>query len=159
VLTTVSSAQKATLAAAAGADHVINYRTEKAAAKVMALAPDGVDLVVEVAPAVNNDLDRTVTRTGASIAVYANNGGDELTMPLRATFSKNLRYQFILLYSVAPDLLAAALEDVAASVAAGALRAGAQAGLPLHHYGLAQTGAAHDAVERGAVGKVLIDLD
>jgi len=30
---------------------------------------------------------------------------------------------------------------------------------PLHHYPLAETTAAHDAVERGAVGKVLIDAD
>jgi len=32
---------------------------------------------------------------------------------------------------------------------------GAQAGLPLHHYPLEATQAAHDAVEQGAVGKVL----
>jgi NADPH2:quinone reductase len=31
--------------------------------------------------------------------------------------------------------------------------------VPLHHYSLEQAGAAHDAVEEGAVGKVLIDLD
>jgi NADPH2:quinone reductase len=35
---------------------------------------------------------------------------------------------------------------------------GEKAGLPLHHFPLAETAAAHDAVERGAVGKVLIDI-
>ena len=40
----------------------------------------------------------------------------------------------------------------------GALRAGDKAGLPLHHYPLEATPAAHDAVEQGAVGKVLIDV-
>jgi NADPH2:quinone reductase len=43
-------------------------------------------------------------------------------------------------------------------VAAGALRVGEKAGLPLHHYPLDATAAAHDAVERGVVGKALIDI-
>lgn len=158
VVATVSSEEKAALARAAGADHVVDYRTEDVAARVLSVAPDGVDLVVEVAPAVNNDLDREVTRNGGTIAIYANNGGDELTMPLRSTFSKNLRYQFVLLYFVAPELVAAAQEDVTAAVAAGALRVGAEAGLPLHHFPLEETAAAHDAVENGAVGKVLVDV-
>ncbi len=51
------------------------------------------------------------------------------------------------------------MRDVAAAVAAGALRVGAEAGLPLHRYPLEQTAAAHDAVEDDAVGKVLIDVD
>jgi NADPH:quinone reductase len=159
VLTTVSSAEKAALAVAAGAHQTINYRIGDPAAEIKALAPDGVDLVVEVAPAANNDLDREVLRAHGTIAIYANNGGDELTMPVRETFSKNLRYQFILLYTLAPDLLRAAAQDVAAAVEAGALKVGAEAGVPLHHYKLEEAGAAHDAVEQGAVGKVLIDLE
>lgn len=158
VITTVSSAEKAQLAHAAGADHVVNYREGDPAATIRELAPDGVDLVVEVAPAQNNDLDRAVVRNGATIAIYANNGGDELTMPVRATFSLNLRYQFVLLYGIGADLMAAAVEDVTAAVAAGALHVGEEYGVPLHHFGLDQAAAAHDAVEQGAVGKVLIDL-
>ena len=49
VITTVSSDEKAALATSAGAHHVVNYRTGDAAAEIKALAPDGVDLVVEVA--------------------------------------------------------------------------------------------------------------
>ena len=158
VLATVSSAEKAALATAAGAHHVVNYRTEDAAAAIRGLAPRGVDLIAEVSPAVNNELDLAVARNGATIAIYANNGGDTFSVDIRRTFSLNLRYQFLLLYTLDPDLLAAAAQDVTAAVAAGALRAGEQAGLPLHHFPLAETAAAHDAVERGAVGKVLIDI-
>ena len=50
------------------------------------------------------------------------------------------------------------MADVAAAVAAGALRVGEQAGLPLHRFSLERTGEAHAAVESGAVGKVLIDV-
>jgi NADPH:quinone reductase len=158
VVTTVSSQEKAALAAAAGARGVVNYRTQDARAAIRELAPDGVDLIVEVSPAVNNDLDLAVARNGATIAFYANNGGDTFPVEIRKTFSLNLRYQGLLMYTLDPAHLAAAAEDVTAAVAADALRAGEKAGLPLHHYPLAETPAAHDAVERGAVGKVLIDI-
>jgi NADPH2:quinone reductase len=159
VTATVSSEEKAVLATAAGARHVVNYRTEDAAAAIRRLAPDGVDLIVEVSPAVNNELDLAVAANGATIAIYANNGGDTFPVDVRRTFGLNLRYQFLLLYTLSPALLAAAAEDVTAAIAAGALRVGEKAGLPLHHYALEATPAAHDAVERGAVGKVLIDID
>jgi NADPH2:quinone reductase len=158
VLTTVSSAEKAALATAAGAHHVVNYRTQDAAAAIRGLAPDGVDLIAEVAPAVNNELDLSVARNGATIAIYASNGGNEFSVDIRRTFFLNLRYQFLVLYTLDPALLGAAAQDVTAAVAAGELRAGEQAGLPLHRYPLAETPAAHDAVEGGAVGKVLIHI-
>jgi len=43
-------------------------------------------------------------------------------------------------------------------VAAGAVRVGEEAGLPLHHFPLEQAAEAHRAVENGAVGKVLVDV-
>ncbi|WP_406020456.1 NADPH:quinone reductase [Nocardioides sp. NBC_00850] len=159
VITTVSSAEKAALAKAAGAHHIVNYREGDPTAEIREIAPDGVDQIVEVAPAVNNDLDLAVIANRGTIAIYANNGGDELTLPVRATFSLNLRYQFLQLYRIEPAQIQAAAEDVAAAVAAGALRVGPEGGVPLHHYPLEETAAAHDAVEAGAVGKVLIDLE
>jgi NADPH:quinone reductase len=158
VITTISGDEKAALAKAAGAHHVVNYRTQDAASAIRGFAPDGVDLIAEVSPARNNELDVAVARVDATIAVYANNGGDTLSINVRQTFSLDLRYQFLLLYTLNSALLAAAVEDVTAAVAAGALRVGEAAGLPLHHYPLEATPAAHDAVEQGAVGKVLIDI-
>ncbi|MCR6033744.1 zinc-binding dehydrogenase [Nocardioides sp. zg-579] len=158
VVTTVSSAEKAALATAAGAHHTVNYRVGDPAAEVRAVAPDGVDLVVEVAPAQNNDLDRAVARVRGTIAIYANNGGDEFSIPVRETFSKNLRYQFVLLYTLGEDLLRAATEDITAALTDGAFAVGEEAGVPLHHLPLEETAAAHDAVEAGTVGKVLLRI-
>ena len=158
VISTVSSDDKAALAAAAGARHVVNYRAGDTAAAIRRAAPDGVDLIAEVSPAQNNVLDLMVAANGATIAIYANNGGDMFDVDIRRTFGLNLRYQFLLLYTLGQELLTAAADDVTAAIAAGALRAGEQAGLPLHHYPLADTAAAHDAVEGGAVGKVLLDI-
>jgi len=158
VVTTVSSDEKAALATAAGAHHVVDYTRGDTEAAIRAVAPDGVDLVVEVAPAQNNELDIAVTKVHGTVAIYANNGGDELTVQLRSIFSKNLRYQFLILYTLDPRFVQAAVEDVTEAVRAGALRVGEEAGVPLHHFPLDQTAAAHDAVEGGAVGKVLVEI-
>jgi NADPH2:quinone reductase len=158
VITTVSSDEKATLATAAGAHHAVNYREGDTARRILAIAPDGVDVAVEVAPAQNIEIDLEVVRVHGLVSIYANNGGDEMTMPLRAAFGKNLRFQFLILYTLDEHLLQAAVEDVNAAVAAGALRVGEDAGIALHHFALEETAAAQDAVEGGAVGKVLIDV-
>ncbi|QIK77287.1 NADPH:quinone reductase [Nocardioides piscis] len=158
VISTVSSDEKATLAAAAGAQHTVNYREQDPVEAIRELAPDGVDIVVEVAPAQNLRLDLQVIRPRGTIAIYANNGGDEVTLSVRETFSTNARFQWVLLYTVGGAALRAAAEDITAALADGAFGVGDGHGLPLHHFPLEQTAEAHAAVEEGAVGKVLIDV-
>jgi len=158
VITTVSGPAKAALATAAGADHVINYRESHAAAEIRRIAPEGVDQIVEVAPAHNAELDLAVIRNRGSIAVYANNGGDQVTLDVRRHFSLNVRYQFVLLYTVGMAAVHDAAEDINAAIADGAIPVGEAAGLPLHRFDLADTSAAHAAVEEGVIGKVLIDV-
>jgi len=158
VITTVSSDDKGELATAAGAQHVVNYRESDAAKEIRGIAPDGVDLVVEVAPAQNAELNAAVVRNRASIAVYANNGGDQMTLDVRRHFALNVRYQFLLLYTVGGEAITAAAEDINAALEDGALAVGEDAGLPLHRFDLAHTADAHAAVESSAVGKVLINV-
>lgn len=158
VISTVSSPEKAALATAAGAQHVVNYREADPVATVRELAPDGVDIVVEVAPAQNLRLDLQVIRPRATIAIYANNGGDEVTLGVRETFTTNARFQWVLLYTVGQEALRRAAEDITAALADGAFGIGDEHGLPVHHYPLEETAAAHAAVEAGAVGKVLLDV-
>jgi NADPH2:quinone reductase len=158
VVTTVSGPEKAELATAAGAHHVVNYKAEDAVAAIRAVAPHGVDIIVEVAPAQNAALNAAVASHRASIAVYANNGGDQVVLDIRPHMVVNARYQFILLYTVGEPALRDAREDVTAAARAGALEVGGGAGLPLHSFSLADTAAAHDAVENGVTGKVLIHI-
>lgn len=158
VVATVSGPEKGALATAAGAHHVVDYKHGDAAAEVRAVAPDGVHLVVEVAPAQNAELNATVTATAASIAVYADNGGGQVTLDVRPHMVRNTRYQFVLLYTLGAQTLANAVEDVTAAVADGVLGVGADAGLPLHRFPLERTADAHAAVEAGVTGKVLIDV-
>jgi NADPH:quinone reductase len=159
VITTVSSDEKAKLGRAAGADHVVNYRSSDAADQVRDFAPDGVDILVELAPAANAALDAAVLAANGAVAVYATDGGNELSLAVGDLMSRNIRYQLVLVYTVPRAAKDQAVADVAAAVADDALPVGADAGLPLHRFALEQTAEAHRAVEDGAVGKVLIDVD
>jgi len=158
VIATVSTSDKAALATAAGAHEVVLYRDADAAGRILAIAPGGVDIVVEVAAGANSALDQAVTHERSTIASYGNDGGVPLTIDFGRAISLNLRYQFVLIYTMGPDAWAAAGEDVTAAARDGALAIGEAAGLPLHRYPLKETAAAHDAVEGGVVGKVLIDV-
>jgi NADPH2:quinone reductase len=158
VITTISSPAKQALAAAAGAHHMINYRDEDAAGAIKGIVPDGVDLVVEVAVAANSQLNIDVAKPRAAVAIYANDGGNEFRLQVRDNMIKNLRYQFVLLYTVGDLALRAAVEDITLALEDNALPVGEDVGLPLHRFPLADTAEAHQAVQDGAVGKVLIDV-
>jgi NADPH2:quinone reductase len=158
VISTVSGPAKAQSAVAAGADHVIDYRRQDVVAEVRKLAPHGVNTIVEVSPAANSAIDAAVVALHGSVAVYADDGGPDLTLPVRQLMAPNARWQFVLVYTAPREAKARAVDGVAAAVRAGAIRVGADAGLPLHHFSLADAAKAHAAVENSVVGKVLIDI-
>jgi NADPH2:quinone reductase len=158
VVTTVSGPRKATLARAAGAHHAVDYRDTDASSSIRGAAPDGVDIIVEVAPTENAALNHAVAAPNAVIAVYASTGGDTLALPVRETMFANLRWQGVLVYTVPAVAKTHAVADVAAAMADGALRVGEEAGLPLHRFPLEQTRDAHAAVQNNAVGKVIIEV-
>jgi NADPH2:quinone reductase len=158
VITTVSSPEKANLAARAGADHVIDYKQQDVAAEVRRIAADGVDTIVEVAAAANAEIDAAVIGMHGSVAVYADDGGEPLSLPVRPLMAPNARWQFVLVYTAPHTWKRRAVDDVSAAVLDGAVRVGDEAGLPVHHFPLERTAEAHAAVESGAIGKVLIDV-
>ncbi|MET1007857.1 MAG: NADPH:quinone reductase, partial [Propionibacteriaceae bacterium] len=158
VVTTVSSDEKGALARAAGAEHIINYRSEDVVSRVGEIAPGGADVVVEVNAAANLDLDVELLAANGTIAIYTGESADALPVPVRPSMGKNIRYQFILTYTTSEAQKQAAVRAVSAALADGALAVGDDTGLPLTRFALAETAAAHDAVEGAAVGKVLIDV-
>ena len=157
VIATVSSAGKAQLAAAAGADHVINYREQDVVHEVGKIVPHGVNSIVEVAASANARIDAALIASHGSVACYADDGA-QVSLPIRALMRPNARWQFVLLYTEPARAKGFAVDDVAAAVLDGAVRVGAQSGLPLHHFFLEQTADAHAAVENAVPGKVLIDV-
>jgi NADPH:quinone reductase len=158
VITTVSSPEKAQLAAAAGADHIINYRTEDVPAEVRKIVPAGVDAIVEVSAARNAGMDAQVLGANGAVAIYADDGGDTVTIPIRPMMGPNARWQFVLVYTEPNDAKGAAIEDINAAVADGAVRVGVESGLPLHTFPLVDAAKAHAALEGSPTGRVLITV-
>jgi NADPH2:quinone reductase len=158
VVATVSSEEKARLARAAGAHAVVNYREPGAADAVRAAAPDGVHIIVEVAPVENAELDNAVLAPGGCVAAYASGSVGEVKLPVRAMMGRNVRWQFVLVYTMPNEAKRRAIAAICAALAGGALRVGEDSGLPLLTYPLEETAAAHDAVEGGAIGKVLVTV-
>ena len=149
VATTVSSPEKADLARAAGADLVVNYREPGALDQLRDFAPV-MDRIVEVNLPANLDLDLALSGPSTVVVTYAATA-DDPTLPVRRCMSANVTLRFILLYGVPrPDLLRAAA-DVTSAVEAGDLTE-----LPFRHFALRDVAEAHEAVEAGAVGKVLV---
>ena len=73
-----------------------------------------------------------------TVAVYATDAGDDLTLPIRALMTTNARVQFVLVYTVAHDAKNHAVEDLGRALDEGGIRVGPEAGLPLHHFALEQ---------------------
>lgn len=153
VIATVSSPEKAALARQAGAQTVVNYRDADVVDQIRAAVPYGVDQFVEVALHQNIELDLAVAAPHAVITSYAADDSSVAQVPVRQLMAPNLTLRFMLLYTVPPRQLRDAIERTTEAVASGALTT-----LPIHRYRLEQIAEAHDAVEGGAVGKVVIDL-
>lgn len=153
VITTVSSPEKANLATRAGADHVLNYRAENVADRVLEITTGaGVDRIIEVEFGGNLDTNLRALRVGGIIASYASQAVPEPALPFYDMMYRGTVIRLVLVFGSPPELLLRGLEDITRWLANGEL---------MHNLGerfpLSETAAAHDAVERGAVGKVLVD--
>ena len=153
VLATVSGPEKAELARAAGAQTVLNYHDDDVVDQIRSAASGGVDHFVEVALDQNLELDLAVAAPHAVIASYAADESSVARVPVRRLMAPIITLRFMLLYAVRPDELRAAIEHTTAALGVGALTT-----LPLHRFSLDRIAEAHDAVEHGAVGKVVIEL-
>jgi NADPH2:quinone reductase len=154
VLTTVSTAEKSALARAAGADVVINYRTDDVVARVHeATGGRGVDRIIEVDFGVNIGLDTQIVRADGEIVVYGSNA-PEIAVPFVPMILKNVGLRFFIVYNLSAQARSEALEGLNALLAAGKLIHNIGARIPLDHIA-----DAHEMIENGqAVGNVVVSL-
>lgn len=158
VISTVSSPTKAIFAWAAGADHVLNYLEQDVLHEVRLITSDGVDLIIEVDPIANIAEDARIIASNGTVSIYVSDESELLPVPLAASMWKNVRYQFIVTFTVTEEQKDSAVAGVQRALEDGVLGVGAENGLPLHRYSLESASEAHDASRRGIVGKVLIDV-
>jgi NADPH2:quinone reductase len=154
VIATVSSAAKGEQARLAGADLVVNYKTEDVVAKAMAYTGQrGVDRVVDVDFGGNIETTLKLMGMNSTIAVYATNGNRTPVVPMRELMEKCIALRALVLFALPRPLLAAAQADISKWLAAGARLNNVAA-----QFALSDTAQAHLAVEKGdKLGTVVVD--
>lgn len=155
VIATVSSDEKAALAKAAGAQHAINYRTEDVAERVRQITGGaGVDRIVEVEFGGNLETSLQTLKTSGVIAAYASQANPEPQIPFYDLVYKNVTVRYVLTFLMPEEALRRAVADISRHLKNQALGYHVGARFPLD-----QAIAAHEAVEEGTFGKVLLDIN
>jgi NADPH:quinone reductase len=155
VIATVSSVEKAALASEAGADVVVNYKTDDLLSAINnATAGMGVDRIVEVDFATNVNTDITALHANGEIIVYGS-GATEISVPFSPAIRKGARMIFFIVYSLAPDVREHAIADLTIMLKENRLIHNIAARLPLE-----KIAEAHDLVEKGwANGNVVLQVE
>jgi NADPH2:quinone reductase len=156
VIATISSAAKAAQARAAGADVVVDYTTGNVAERVMQeTAGAGVERVVEVDFGANLATNLAVLKTGGVIAMYASTRVKEPVVPVLQFMFKAATVHFVQLGLSPLAMRQEAQRDICQwleDVPAGVHRVAGR-------FALADTAAAHEAVERGDKnGTVVVEI-
>lgn len=154
VLTTISSPEKVKIAAEAGADHCIDYKREDVGSRVMDLTGKrGVDAVIEMDIVANAKLIPAVLRPKGSVVIYGT-GGPEAVLPAPFCLVNSIRLQFFLVYELDQGERERAIAAINSALEQGKLFN--RVAQPT--YGLADIAAAHEAVEKGTIGNVVVTI-
>jgi NADPH2:quinone reductase len=154
VIATVSSSAKGEQARLAGADLVVNYKTDDVVAKALAFTDKrGVDHVVDVDFGGNVATTPKLMAMNSTIAVYATQGNRTPVVPMRELMERCVNLRGLVLFALPWPLLSAAQADITKWLTAGKR---------LHNiagqYALSDTAQAHLAVEKGdKLGTVIVD--
>lgn len=155
IIATVSGSEKAALARQAGADLVLNYRTDDLPALVSdATQGQGVDRIVEVDLAANMSTDISLLRPGGEVIVYGS-GTAEISVPFSAAIRKGVHLYFFIVYSLTSSVRNPAIADLTKLLERKQLIHNIAARLPL-----TEIAEAHDLVEQGRViGNVILQVE
>jgi NADPH2:quinone reductase len=153
VIATVSSDMKAARARALGADEVLNYRAEKLGPRVRELTHGkGVDFIIEVDAAANAPTYGEILSFGGRVVIYGS-GQATIGVPFRPLISSFATLYFFIVYRLKADELLETTRAITTLLEEGALEHPETKIFPLE-----DIASAHELVERGAEGKVLVRL-
>ncbi|WP_220479579.1 zinc-binding dehydrogenase [Halosaccharopolyspora lacisalsi] len=125
---------------------------DDATATIRTHAPDGVDRIIEVALSDNADLDNAVVANGAVIAAYATNA-ERPEIPFWPLLFNNVTLRMLGSDDFPAGIKSQAARDVTDAAAVGALTVDVAACYPL-----AEIAQAHDHVDAGSRGRVLLAI-
>lgn len=154
VVTTVSSPAKASHAQAAGADVIIDYRTENVVERIRA-SVGAVDHVVDVDFGGNLPITAQILRPNGVVASYASMGDPKPAFPYYDLFRLNPVIRPVLVYTMSDAAKTQAHADIARW-----LKEAKPVFAIAERFPLAEVVKAHLAVERGAkIGQVILTID
>jgi NADPH2:quinone reductase len=155
VITTVSSPEKAAHARRAGADDIINYRSDDVAERVRMLTHSrGVDAVIEMDLNSNARLYSSILRPHATVVVYGTSAS-ETSLPGLWLMLNSISVQFFLVYELGVADRAAGLAELARLLDEGRLSHTIGRRMPLE-----DIAAAHESLERGElIGNLILDIE
>jgi NADPH:quinone reductase and related Zn-dependent oxidoreductases len=154
VITTVGSQEKADFMVEHGFEHNILYKTESVADRVRALTDGkGVNAIIDMDFSTSVRLvDEGVLASHGHFVCYGSNDRGGIPLTFAAWLPRSISLHFYLVYELTPPQRKRAVEGLQALLEANALT---------HHIGprfpLQDIVQAHEAVERGAFGKVIVD--
>jgi NADPH2:quinone reductase len=154
VLTTVSNPAKEEHARDAGADHVINYRTEDVGSRVKAITGGaGVDVVIEMDFSGNAAAYPQILKPRSDVIVYGMSKS-EATLPSLWLMQNSITLRFFLIYEITQEQREAALGELTGLLGEAKLKHSIGLRLPLR-----EAASAHDRIEQGSVvGNVVLDI-
>ena len=154
VITTVSSDEKAEYARAAGADEVVNYRTEDVAERILALTDGkGADRIVEMNLSANAPTYGQILAPRGTVIVY---GTDEITasVPAQDFIVKWANLKWFIVYTISDEQRDEGVAALNAMLADGALET-----TIAKRFSLDDVVAAHRMVEDAKhIGNVVLDI-
>ncbi len=152
VATTISSPEKANVAREVGADYCIDYTHEDVGARVAeTIGKSGVDAIIELDLTANAKLIPSVLRPKGSVIVYGT--GPEASIPSFFCLQNSVLLQFFLVYQLDAQQRDRAVTGINRALEQGKLKNRVGPTFPL-----AETAAAHEAVERGTIGNVIVKI-
>jgi NADPH2:quinone reductase len=156
VIATVSGADKAAHAKAAGADPVVNYKQEDVAQALKDITKgQGVDRVIEVEFGGNLPTTLSCLKSNGVIATYASSAVMEPMLPFYPMMFMGLTIRMVLVYILPEAARRQSIQDINQALVQGALVHAVAETYPLER--IAQ---AHKAVESGTmIGNVVVTID
>ncbi len=154
VLTTISSAEKAQHARAAGADATINYKSEDVVERIRVLTSDhGVDRIVDLDISSYGKLIPEIIAKDGLVAAYGSNSR-QFEFEFSPMIVSGVGVRFFIVYELADDVRRAAEAHLTRLLEAGCLQHAIGATYPLD-----QIVEAHEAVEQGRhMGNVVVTM-
>ncbi|MFI8239310.1 NADPH:quinone reductase [Streptomyces sp. NPDC085866] len=132
--------------------HAVALDTGDPATAIRSYAPDGVQRIIEVSLSANADLDNAVAALDAAIAAYGT-GADRTEIPFWPLLFNNVTLRLLGSDDFPATAKRQASRDLTAAAAVGALTVEVA-----DRYPLKDIGEAHERVDAGARGRVLVGI-